>query len=389
MSQHLKELDAMPISRPFPVVLAALTAVFCVVVVGVPHAKAQGCVASRMNAPSVSGATDPEGNSYYLPDGRWQASFGYRNFRSHRHFVGSVEQDGSPGTVDRSKNEVVNNVNIPELAVSYGFSDRLSATLDLPVDVLHRRNPQRAASANSPAVPFVYTDARGIGDATLVTRFWVGNPSHHGSQNLSVGLGFKVPTGKDDVNGTFLRVVNRTVQPWIHPVDQSIQLGDGGFGIIAELQAFKSFGSVTAFATGSYLANPRGTNGVPTGRSDPNEAIMSVADQYGARVGITMPVRFLKGVGFSLDARLEGVPSSDLIGSSAGFRRPGYSIGVEPGLSYSWKKTAFSVSVPYLVRRVRSQSYADKLATAATGTFVNGDAAFADYIVIAGFTRRF
>ena len=79
----------------------------------------------------------------------------------------------------------------------------------------------------------------------------------------------------------------------------------------------------------------------------------------------------------------------DLIGSSAGFRRPGYSIGIEPGLSYSYKKTAFSVSVPWLVRRVRPQSYADKLATAATGKFVNGDAAFADYIVIAGFSRRF
>ncbi len=377
----------MAISRPVPILLAAVTTGLAVA--AVRDASAQGCVASRMNAPSVSGATDPEGNSYYLPDGRWQASFGYRTFRSHRHFVGSREQDGSPGTVDRSKNEVVNNVHIPEVALSYGFSDRLSATLDLPINILHRRNPPRAASASNPAVPAAYTDARGIGDATLVTRYWVGNPSHHGSQNLSVGLGLKVPTGKDDVDGTFFRVVNRAVQPWVHPVDQSIQLGDGGLGVVAELQAFKSFGSVTAFATGSYLANPRGTNGVQTGRGDPNEAIMSVADQYGARVGITMPLRFLKGVGFTLDARMEGVPSSDLIGSSAGFRRPGYSIGIEPGLSYSWKKTAFSVGVPYLVRRVRSQSYADKLATAATSTFVNGDAAFADYIVIAGFTRRF
>ncbi|HEV7501567.1 MAG TPA: transporter, partial [Vicinamibacteria bacterium] len=97
----------------------------------------------------------------------------------------------------------------------------------------------------------------------------------------------------------------------------------------------------------------------------------------------------IKGLGLSLSARLEGVPSSDLFGSSAGFRRPGYSIGIEPGLSYSFKKTAFSVSVPWLVRRDRTQSYADKLATVATGKFVNGDAAFADYIVIAGFSRRF
>ena len=379
----------MPVIRPLPIVLSTAIATLGLALAGAPKAGAQGCVASRMNAPSVNGGTDPEGNSYYLPDGKWQASFGYRNYRSHRHFVGSVEQDGRPGTTDRRLNEVVNNVHIPELSLAYGFNDRLSTTLDLPVPVLHRRNPARAASASSPAVPAVYTDARGIGDATVMTRYWLGNPSHAGTHNLSAGLGLKVPTGKDDTDGTFLRVNNRVLEPWVHPVDQSIQLGDGGWGLIAELQGFKSFARVTAFATGSYLANPRGTNGVQTGRGDPNEAIMSVADQYAARAGVTTAVGFLKGVGVSLTARLEGVPSSDLIGSSAGFRRPGYSIGIEPGLSYSWKKTSFSMSVPYLVRRVRNQSYADKLASAERGTFVNGDAAFADYLIIGGFSRRF
>jgi hypothetical protein len=175
----------------------------------------------------------------------------------------------------------------------------------------------------------------------------------------------------------------------VHPVDQSIQPGDGGFGYIAEIQAFKSFGSVTAYLSGGYLFNPKGTNGVQTGRSSPDEAVMSVADQFGARIGVGMPLRFAKGLGVSLGARLEGVPSSDIFGSSAGFRRPGYSIGIEPGVSYSWKTTSFSFSFPYLVYRNRTQSYADKLASAARGTFVNGDAAFADYLFIAGFTKRF
>ncbi len=304
---------------------------------GVTDAHAQGCVASRMNAPSSP--TDQTGNEYYLKDGKWQASFGYRNFMSHRHFVGE--------------------------------------------------NPPSAATATRPAVPPVYTDGNGIGDLTLLARYWVANPTQHSNQNISVGLGFKLPTGKDDINGTFKRVVNNTLQDWVHPVDQSIQPGDGGFGYIAELQAFKSFGSVTAFLSGGYLFNPKGTNGVQTGRSNPNEAIMSVADQFGARVGVGMPLRFAKGLAVSLGARLEGVPSSDVFGSSAGFRRPGYSVGIEPGVSYSWKSTAFSFSVPYLVYRNRTQSYADKLATVATGTFVNGDAAFADYIFIAGFTKRF
>jgi hypothetical protein len=375
--------------RTRPVVAASVLAVSATLL-GVPEAHAQGCVASRMNAPSgPNGPTDQTGTEYYLPDGKWQASFGYRNFTSHRHFVGDREQDGSPGTTDRSKNEVINHVNIPELNLAYGISDRWSAVLDLPLDILHRRNPPSAATATRPAVPPVYTDGNGFGDLTLLARYWVANPTHQSSQNISVGLGFKLPTGKDDAQGTFKRVVGTSLQDWVHPVDQSIQPGDGGFGYIAEIQAFKSFGSVTAYLSGGYLFNPKGTNGVETGRSNPDEAIMSVADQFGARIGVGMPLRFAKGLGVSLGARLEGVPSSDLFGSSAGFRRPGYSIGIEPGVSYAWKTTSFSFSFPYLVYRNRTQSYADKLATAARGTFVNGDAAFADYLFIAGFTKRF
>jgi len=378
----------MSSSRKAVVTASALT--LCLAALGsVPEAHAQGCVASRLNAPA--GPTDPEGNDYYLPQGQWQATFGYRNYMSHRHFVGSIEQDGSPQAVegDRSKNEVINHVNIPEVLLSYGVSDRFGLTLDVPIDIFERRNPWRAASATSPAVPAVYTTADGIGDVSLVSQFWVANPKTSGSQNLSLGLGIKLPTGQDDVQGTFLQVVHGALQDYVHAVDQSIQPGDGGFGIIAEVQAFKTFGQVTAYASGQYLFNPRGTNGVLTARSDPNEAVMSVADQFGARIGAGMPLKFVSGLAVSLGGRLEGVPSSDVFGSSAGFRRPGYSIAIEPGVSYTWKKSALSFSFPYFVRRDRTQSYADKLASAATGTFVNGDAAFADYEWIFGFTRRF
>ncbi len=378
----------MSSSRALVVALATVSGAI-VIAADTPEAHAQGCVASRLNAPSDP--VNPEGNEYYLPKGKWQATFGYRNYFSHRHFVGDIEQDGSPQAIegDRSKNPVENHVNIPELSVTYGLTDRWSATFDLPIEILQRRNPTRAATATSPAIPAVYTHANGIGDATITGNFWLVNPSRHSDQNLSIGLGIKLPTGNDNVNGTFLRVANGQLQDWVHPVDQSIQLGDGGVGIMTELQAFKSFAEVTAYVSGEYLINPRGTNGVQTGRSDPNEAIMSVADQFGARVGVGMPIRLVKGLGVTLGGRLEGVPAYDLIGSSAGFRRPGYSIGIEPGVSYSWGRSSLSFSFPYLVYRNRTQSYADKLATIATGTYQQGDAAFADYIFIAGFSRRF
>lgn len=120
---------------------------------------------------------------------------------------------------------------------------------------------------------------------------------------------------------------------------------------------------------------------------DPTSAYLSIADQYAARVGVGIPAG--KRLGLSLAARLEGVPSSDLIGGDMGRRRPGYSIAIEPGISYTWDKTLVSLSVPYLVRRVRTQNISDLLRSQATGEHVNGDAAFADYVVIVGFSRRF
>jgi hypothetical protein len=48
-----------------------------------------------------------------------------------------------------------------------------------------------------------------------------------------------------------------------------------------------------------------------------------------------------------------------------------------------------AVSVPYLVRRVRVQNISDKAASERTGEHVDGDAAFANYVVIVGFSRRF
>lgn len=377
----------MTARRTCEVALSAVTLSAALSVVGVSDAQAQGCVASRMEA--STSPTNSAGMEYYLPKGKWQATFGYRNFFSHRHFVGDVEQDGTGGTPDRSKNPVENHVNLPELDVSYAFSDRLSASVNVPFGIMQRRNPPRAATATSPAIPAVYTDSKGLGDINVLGRFWVASPTHSSHQNLSIGLGVKLPTGDDAVSGDFVKVVNGTIQPWIHPVDQSIQLGDGGYGIITELQAFKTFGSVTAYVTGGYLFNPKVTNGVETGRGDPNEAIMSVADQFAARIGANVPLKFVKGLSVGLGGRLEGVPASDVIGGSEGFRRPGYSIGIEPSMSYAWGKNSFAFGFPYLVYRNRTQSYADELATEATGKYSQGDAAFADYVFIVGFSRRF
>lgn len=113
---------------------------------------------------------------------------------------------------------------------------------------------------------------------------------------------------------------------------------------------------------------------------------MSVPDQYMWRAGAAYNARSLTLTG---GIRMEGIPSSDLIGGDKGFRRPGYVISAEPVIAYRLKKTDLYLSVPVALRRDRPQSYADKLQSAATGTRVNGDAAFADYAVNIGCTVRF
>jgi hypothetical protein len=357
---------------------------------------AQGCVASRMDAPSCSaprsGAEHDLMASYNLPKGKWQSSLGYRWFRSHRHFVGSIEQNAentAKGLAerDRASSEVINHTHIPVVGLTYGVTDRLSVSADLPYFHALRRSP-----GNSSRPSFV-TGASGISDLNVMGRYWLGDPKHHAPQNLAFGLGFKLPTGNDRVEDDFLvRVDPRTGVQTLsrRPVDQSIQPGDGGFGFIAELQAFKGFGRVTAFASGNYLSNPKEQNDYlrdPTNLNpDPTSAYNSIADQYAARLGLATSVG---KVGLSLAGRMEGVPSSDLIGGDMGRRRPGYSIAIEPGVSYVWKGTLASVSVPYLVRRVRTQNISDKLASERTGHKEIGDAAFADYVVIVGFSRRF
>src|SRR4030095_15655437 len=115
------------------------------------EARAQGCVASRMDAPNCSaqrtGADEQQQvESYNLAKGKWQTSFGYRWFRSHRHFVGSVEQSAenvANGTAerDRSATEVINHVHIPTIEALYGVTDRFSVSADLPYLVAPPRQP--------------------------------------------------------------------------------------------------------------------------------------------------------------------------------------------------------------------------------------------------------
>ena len=57
------------------------------------------------------------------------------------------------------------------------------------------------------------------------------------------------------------------------------------------------------------------------------------------------------GLSASFGARWEGIPAHDLIGGSDGWRLPGYSVSVEPGISISHGKDFLEVTAPVAVYR--------------------------------------
>lgn len=330
-------------------------------------------MAARQSAPVIGvqcagGEGSGSHDSGFLDRGRWQIAVGFRKQRSHRHFVGTEEQKqrAEQGT------EVVNDIYLYDVAITYAVNRRFNITAAIPFQKATRQR------GNSPQI----FHSTGIGDISVMGRMWLFKPPAESGQNISFGIGLKIPTGKSDVRdrvpaangvGTVLQVV-----------DQSIQLGDGGWGIPLDVQAYKQIGRTTLYASATYLLNPRDTNGVRTGRGRASEAIMSVADQYLARIGFSRPVPRTRRFAYTLGWRIEGVPVRDLIGKSNGFRRPGYGMAIEPGLQYFRGRDAWSVAVPIAAGRNRKRSVSDIL----VGN-PGGDAAFADYMILVGYSHRF
>ncbi len=347
-------------------------------------ANAQGCVAVR--GMSCSGGTQALGLSS-LEQGQFQFSASYRYFQSYKHFVGDVEQTQrvALGT------QVVNTVNNIDLGLAYGLTNRLSVTLNLPVSFFDRSQLLSSDIKLNPQWLRFHTGAQGIGDIRLSADYLLFNPAS-AKGNVSVGAGIKIPTGNANAQGTFHNVLkDGRDSTTVHAVDQSIQLGDGGWGFTVQTQGFFSiFKNASVYFNGFYMFNPREVNNTLNKGTlagvDPIIAYQSVADQYAARIGINYIPVTSWGLAVSLGGRLEGIPSHDLIGGSSGFRRPGYIISAEPGLAYSKGNSALVVSLPVALYRNRTKSYYDLQDP--TGVRW-GDAAFADYLVNATFTHRF
>jgi len=348
---------------------------------------AQGCVAVRGSSQCMLGHYDPLGGhdgGGFLKKGGWQLGLSHRWLHSDRHFVGDEEQTQRQA----QETEVINDSHFFDVNILYGVSPRLNLGLTVPF-VYSDRSSLYEHKGNASGERY-HTQAGGLGDLRLMAYYWFWNPGKMPKGNLSIGIGPKFPTGQFDATDTFIT----TNGPVIGPVDQSIQPGDGGWGFSAEITAFREvFPRASVFLQGGYLFNPEGDNGVSTGRgrptTNPFTKVMSIPDQYFGRAGGSYLLWPEWGLSLSLGGRVEGVPVRDAIGDSYGFRRPGYTISVEPGITLAKKKWLFSMSAPVALYRNRERSVPDIQRSNATGTFVHGDAAFADFVILTSLSRQF
>ncbi len=360
------------LSRAAAISVALVAALVC----SQPVAHAQGCVAAHSPQPIISGlnpGTEASARHYAGTNilHGLTITTGFRVYNSFRHYVGTVYQ------VQRQTQHsaVVNHVDLFEMDLNYQLTPRVSLIASVPGMI---------ASRHGQSSPLNVYRSGGIGDVTVGAQSWIFRPptENHGNVNISAQL--KLPTGINDAKGTKILKNGTTT---ILPFDESIQPGDGTWGFSLATEAYHPvIWKTAAYFTGSWLFSPQDTTGVITGRSAPGEGVVSAADQYLWRGGFSRPVtgvNLLRGLALSMGGRMEGVPVRDALGSSNGFRRPGYVISIEPGMMYSRGRTSFYASGPWAMERNRKISVTD------IANHTHGDAAFSDYTVIAGLSRSF
>lgn len=369
------------ITKNFPMRKLFFSIFFITAFASADHVSAQGCVAIR----STGGFCTMGDHSHPDSASKWLFTVNNRYYKSFRHFVGTVEQKQRQAL----GNQVINHAYTMDMAIYRLINPRWSIMLDLPISAYARSQTYLEKGIYNR----FSTHSFGAGDIRLAVYSWLLDPVKMPKGNIQVGLGLKLPTGEDNYQDYF-KTSDSTKT--FGPVDQSIQLGDGGTGITLEINAFYNFShTVGVYGNFFYLSNPRDQNGVSNARGGTPSAtsvangssVMSVPDQYMIRAGISLQFnRLIATAGFRDDC----LPVHDLIGASDGFRRPGYILSAEPGLTYVFSPRVSLYSyVPIAFVRNRTQSVPDKITTALTGVYTHGDAAFADYVVNIGANFRF
>ena len=356
--------------RVGPARLLAVAAVTLLTTLLPSLVKAQGCIVAR----STQQAAGPGSEGGYLAPHHWELTIAYRHQYSFRHYIGDVEQ------VQRIQmgNEVENRINLQNFQLTYQATPRWSFGINVPLLFASRR------SANA----YNTFHAEGIGDIVVTAQTWIMSPTRPHRGNVQIGYGLLMPTGNDEVKNTYLASATATTTT-TRPVDYSIQPGAGGWGIVLQTQAFRDVGKEELYANASYIITPQTQqsylrNGTSTS-PNPLTQFNSISDQYLVETGVAfdIPQEKIHGLAATFGPRFEGVPAHDLIGDDTGFRRPGFALSLEPGVRMSLGHNLLTASIGRAIWRARVKSVPD------IETGGHGDAAFADWVWSATFSRRF
>lgn len=339
-------------------------------------AKSQGCIAVR----NISGFGQYNLTSNAFSTSTWQVNINTRYFKAYRDFKEKVDL----------KTPTPNQNIIKSYSMDIGVSRLLnkgwSLDFSLPISSNSRSS---TAEHGGPNTPRHTTHTFGIGDVRFTAYKWLLSPRVTQKGNIQVGLGVKLPTGDYKYQDYFYRNDTTRVLSAVNP---AIQLGDGGTGIITEINTFYFFNTnnrIGLYGNFYYLINPRDQNGVQyTLGKTPSPVIIqagglenSVPDVYSFRAGLNFNLTHWS---FSAGLRDEGSPVRDLVGENNGTRRAGYTLSGEPGVIYKLKKVTLYTYAPFTISHSIKQNLIDKRVSKITGVYTVGPGGSGDYQVFIG-----
>lgn len=309
-------------------------------------------------------------NQPFLPAGRWQTQISYQYGKSENLYIGD-QRDDSKGPGGRPP---VRELNLWALDVLYGVSNRVA--LDLTVPFLAGSGGFYAPNGSGQWFGF---SEGGVGDISLQAEYWLNDPVSPSRISGSVSLGIKAPTGADALHGTYANGA-------VVPIDETFQLGNGGWELLFRVQGQAGIsGPLAGYASGYYGFSLTEHTGVmhhaPSGAPI---ALRGVPDTYSGRLGLAYLLPVLQGLVLSAGGRINGATTKDVFGGSDLYwRRPGYEVYVEPGLSWTVGPNIASLSVPVGVYQRKIDSPLD------VSQNVQRGAGFVPYLFIASYARRF
>src|ERR1043165_3309223 len=157
------------------------------------------------------------GYSGFVAAKHWEIGAAFRRLSADQWFVGP---DGRASAAPFGHPLFLGIASL-DATLPYGVQARVSVTLTVPFS--------RGTHSRFYADGVRHTvKAAGLGDISGIANIWLRRPSAESSGNVALSFGLKTASGNNGVVDNFFLAGGAVTK---NPVDQSIQLGDGGVDI--------------------------------------------------------------------------------------------------------------------------------------------------------------